>query len=239
MKRTAVSLVALLVTHTAWMIEPRAQPDVPGEALAPLPGQTQPTLVLEGPRLELSRPRIGARRELLAGIVLSATAGSLVVLGGGLMGGGYSNGAFTPGFAFSVTGASLAYPAVLTLLYGAGHNSALRELDGARVTTIERVEARARRLERTGIGLFGGGLGLMLVGTGMVIGGLQGVSLDSPQRSQGNAPLFWSGFIFAVIGDAAWLAGTLVWTYGGGLHRGVRQARASLHASVGGIAGTF
>jgi hypothetical protein len=189
--------------------------------------------------LELSRPRIGARREFLAGLILSATAGSLVVLGGGLMGGSPSSGLLSSGLILSTIGASMAYPVVLTLLYGAGHDGALRELDGARVTAIDRVEARARLLEKTGIGLFGGGIGLMLVGTGMVIGGLQSINLESPQNDHSNGALFVSGLVFAAIGDTALLAGTLVWTYGGGVHRGVRQARASVHATVGGIAGTF
>jgi hypothetical protein len=240
MKRTAVILVALLMTQMVWTLDARAQqPEDSAVGSAPVVAQAQPTLLLQRPGLELSRPRRGARHELMAGLGLSIASASLVILGGLVMAAGDRNGAFPAGLALSSTGAALAYPTVLTLLYGAGHNRALRELDGASADTIDRVEARARRIEKTGIGLFVGGLGLMLAGVGMVIGGLQGASFDYGREDHSNPALYWSGIAVALLGDATWFAGTLAWTYGGGVHRGVRQARGSLHATLGGVAGTF
>jgi len=218
-----IALTLVLLLSMMWTLEARAE---------------TPALVRPEPRLALARPRVGARRELLAGLGLSVAGSGLLVLGGTLMGADeYSPASFTAGFSLSITSAVLFYPTLLTVMYGAGHDHALAVLDGAGVDALDRVEARARRIERAGIGLFAGGLGLMLVGVGMVLGGLQGVNFDS--GGGGNQTLFWSGFGVAMAGDATWFAGTLAWTYGGGVHRGVREARRSLQAGLGGLTGTF
>lgn len=218
-----IALTLVLLLSMGWTLEARAD---------------TPAFARPEPRLALAAPRLRARRELFAGLGLSIAGSGMLVLGGTLMGATeYSPGGFTAGFSLSITSAVMFYPTLLTVMYGAGHDRALAALDGAGVGALDRVEARARGFEHAGIGLFAGGFGLMLVGVGMVIGGLQGVSFDS--GGGGNDGLFWTGFGIAMAGDAAWFAGTLVWTYGGGMHRGVREARRSLQAGLGGLTGTF
>src|SRR4051812_49208991 len=87
-KRTAMILTALLMTQMLWTRQARA-----GGADAPLPGWT-PVDWPTKPTLELSRPRLGARRELMVGLWLSAASVSSIVLGGTLMGAGDRYGSF-------------------------------------------------------------------------------------------------------------------------------------------------
>jgi hypothetical protein len=54
-----------------------------------------------------------------------------------------------------------------------------------------------------------------------------------------NMSLYWAGFAIATIGEASVFSGSLAWSYGGGVMRGVHQARRTLHASAGGVGGTF
>ena len=246
MSRIAVVLVVLLSTEAAWAQAPVAAPVVTttrdaapvGDAEADEP---MTAVEIEARRGWLSQPHLGARRELRAGLWLSVASSSLVLLGGVFIGAAAhsptTSGMFAGGLSLTMTGAALTYPTLLTLLYGAGHNYALDlvERDG----NVERVAAYGKRCEYAGIGLFAAGWALFAAGIGMAIGSISPSDFDYGGSGNSNASLYWAGWAVASIGEASVFSGSLAWTYGGGVMRGVRQARRGLHASAGGIGGTF
>jgi hypothetical protein len=174
-------------------------------------------------------PRERAKNELQAGLGLLGTSVALAVLGGGLAGGrgGGDQGdqQWRGGLGVGVVGGILFLPALELTIYGAGHRSGL----ATRLAVLDQAEREARHEEIAGIVSLSGGAVLAAGGACMAIFGVGSPSFGEPnQGSPGNDALFGIGMALAVIGDAAWLAGMVMWPHAAGRRKGLREARMSL-----------
>jgi hypothetical protein len=66
----------------------------------------------------------------------------------------------------------------------------------------------------------------------------EGSACDGPNHP--DTAIEWPlGIALSAVGDASWLAGSFVWSYGSGMRGGVAEARGALRASLSGLSGTF
>jgi hypothetical protein len=205
-------------------------------------------VALADPLLAAAPARKRLRREKVIALAFAGSIVGLGLSGGMLIAESHGYDFITePGLALGLTGIALALPTLELGVYTAGHDQGLHLLPvmlaadpAKRGALLDDAEAAAHQEERVGISLLVSGLILFGAGLGMLLGASSGVTIGPPDgsgTSGGNGPLFVAGVATSVIGDALWFSGMLVWTHGGGRHRGVRETRAALAVTPVGIAG--
>jgi hypothetical protein len=194
---------------------------------------------------EAAHRRAGS--ELSGGLSLGGIGAGLGTLAGFIGGVGGPSDSRYPAAAIGIGvigGASLLSGLELTI-YAAGHRSGLRFslLDDptTRAALLERAERNARHEEIAGIVCVSVGAAFAVGGAVIAVEGVGNISFDyqPPGQSTGNGALFAVGIALAVLGDAAFVTGMLVWPHAAGLRRGLRESREALRLTPGGIAGRF
>ena len=199
----------------------------------------------------LKPARARAHAELEGGLILAALSVGLAALGGGLagalddLGGDGGDRIWRAGLGVGVIGAALVLPAIELSVYAAGHRSGLRfrpEIPDAatRALQLDRAERAAHREEIAGIVTLSAGAVFAGAGAGMAVAGLGPINFGgSGQQGSGNGALFAGGIVLAVLGDAAFLTGMILWPHAAGLKKGLRESRRALRLTSTGVAAAF
>jgi hypothetical protein len=178
--------------------------------------------------VSLRPPELRVRRHLVG---VSAV---LAVLGGGLAASDVPTEVRAPAIALGSGAWLTATFALASAAYRAGYEEALHTVAKLPFDVVEDVASERERIGMTvtlgGVGALAVGVFLAAIGSDAVTGGPHADALRDT---------FTAGAVLSGIGALAASAGSVLWSYGAGLVRGVRQQHARLAFAPTGIGVVF